>query len=459
MRHGAAMARARWLWLLLAVVGAAVQAAPAAAGTRTMTLRAGPFTLGGFETRTPKTWVRTPGVDGFLTHMDARLVRADGRRVPISRVMLHHIVFLNSSSSAARNRTSCGGRAGQPFWGTGEERQKLLLPPGYGYRLRARDRWLMQTMLMSHSLRGQRVYVEYRVRVVTGRRMTPVRPLWLRANGCTRHPSYDVFGDGGPGSVHRRAHTWRMPLSGRIVAAGAHLHGSSTGMTLTQPRCGGRTLVEHRSRYANATDPVYRLRPVLHEPGPIATGYFLSRSGIPVERGEPLRVTGLYGNDRPHPQVMAISHVYVAPGRAKNRRCAPLPADRRIHWTRTDGGLVPPAVTVPLNGLDPQGRVVEIDRPAGAEQVAGNRAIVRLRGSRFTPANLSVARGATVSWRWEDAARHNVLLASGPRNVSSSTRGRGAAYVRTFDTPGTYKLFCYLHPVTMQQVVTVRPGT
>jgi hypothetical protein len=102
-----------------------------------MTFREGPFTLGGFETKTPKTWVRAPQVDGYLTHMDARLVRANGRRVPISRVMLHHIVFLNSSSAAARNRTSCGGRSGQPFWGTGEERQKLILPPGYGYRLRA----------------------------------------------------------------------------------------------------------------------------------------------------------------------------------------------------------------------------------------------------------------------------------------------------------------------------------
>ncbi len=444
------------LVLLLAALGAA---APAAAATRTMTFREGPFTLGGFETKTPKTWVRAPQVNGYLTHMDARLVHANGRRVPISRVMLHHIVFLNSSSAAARNRTSCGGRSGQPFWGTGEERQKLILPPGYGYRLRAGDRWFMQTMLVSHSLRGQRVYVEYRARVVTERRMTPVRPLWLRANGCTRHPSYDVFGDGGRGSVHRRAHTWRMPLSGRIVAAGAHLHGSSTGMTISQPRCQDRTIISHEARYAGPSDQVYRLRPVLHEPGPIATGYFLSRTGIPVRRGEPLRVTGLYDNSRPHPQVMAISHVYVAPGRPRSARpCAPLPADARTHWTRRDGGPVPPAVTVPLNGLDAQGRVVEIDRPEGATVVAGARATVALRGSRFAPPNLSVARGARVTWRWEDSVRHNVLLASGPRNVASSTRGRGATYARTFTTPGTYKLFCYLHPVTMQQVVEVRDG-
>jgi plastocyanin len=156
---------------------------------------------------------------------------------------------------------------------------------------------------------------------------------------------------------------------------------------------------------------------------------------------------------------MAISHVYIAPGRPRSARpCAPLPADARTHWSRRDGGPVPPAVTVPLNGLDAQGRVVEIDRPEGATVVAGAQATVGLRGSRFAPPNLSVARGARVTWRWEDAVRHNVLLASGPRNVASATRGRGATYARTFDTPGTYKLFCYLHPVTMQQVVEVRQG-
>ena len=453
------MTRRTTLGLLCLLLGVLCAAAPAGAATRTMTYREGPFTLGGFETKTPKTWVRAPQVNGYLTHMDARLVRADGRRVPISRVMLHHIVFLNSSPVAARNRTSCGGRKGQPFWGTGEERQKLILPPGYGYRLRKGDAWWMQTMLMSHSLQGQRVYVEYRMRVVTGRRMTPVRPLWLRANGCSRHPSYDVFGGGAPGSIHERSHTWRMPLTGRIVAAGAHLHGSSTGMTITQPRCEDRTLVDHRSRYAAPSDPVYTLRPVLHEPGPIATGYLLSRTGIPVRAGEPLRVSGFYDNARPHPQVMAISHVYVAPGLPRGvPRCAPLPSDARTHWTRRDGDFTPPAVTVPLNGLDARGRVVEIDRPEGPEVVAGSEATVALRGSRFAPPNLSVARGATVTWRWEDAARHNVLLAGGPRNVASSTRGRGATYRRTFDTPGTYKLFCYLHPVTMQQVVEVRAG-
>src|SRR3712207_6254810 len=99
-------------------------AAPAQAAERTMSFRSGPFDLGGFETKTPKVWVRTPNVDGYLTFMDAVLEDARGRRISIRRVMLHHIVFLNKATTLARSRSSCGGRVMQPFWGTGEERQR-----------------------------------------------------------------------------------------------------------------------------------------------------------------------------------------------------------------------------------------------------------------------------------------------------------------------------------------------
>jgi hypothetical protein len=51
-------------------------------------------------------------------------------------------------------------------------------------------------------------------------------------------------------------------------------------------------------------------------------------------------------------------------------------------------------VTVPLNGLDAQGRVVEIDRPEGATVVAGAQATVGLRGSRFAPARTCPWRAA-----------------------------------------------------------------
>ena len=312
-------------------------------------------------------------------------------------------------------------------------------------------------MFMSHHLEQTRVWLEYRVTMETSKRLTPVRPLWLRANGCDPTSSYTVPGGGAPGSDDVRSADWTMPISGRIVAAGAHLHGSSKRLTITQPRCGGRTLIDHRPRWGNPDDPVYKVRPLLHEPGPIAAGYFLSRRGIPIRRGEPLTVTGVYDAAVAHPAVMAITHVYVARDERASTTCDPLPADRRIHWSRALGRNSVAPMQLPLTGLDDEGRPRQIAQAAGPSLAAGATATVDLTRSLFSPPNLSIALGGEVTWRTLDSERHVVFLANGPRAVDSPLMRRGATYSQRFDVPGTYNLFCYLHPVTMHQTLVVRP--
>jgi len=391
--------------------------------------------------------------------MNTRLVDAEGARIALGQVMLHHVVFINDGRPGGPRKTSsCPGRGGEPFYGTGEERQRLLLPPGYGYRVEAGDRWRVVSMLMSHRLRTTRVWLEYRVTMETSKRLEPVRPLWLRAGGCNPLSSYDVPGGGARGSVDERSTDWVMPMNGRIVAAGAHLHGSAKGMTVSQPRCGDRTLVDHRPRYGLPDDPVYTVRPLLHEPGPIATSYLLSRQGIPVRQGEPLRVTGRYDAEIPHPAVMAITHVYVARDDGASAACDPLPGDLRTHWTRRTGRASVAPRQIPLTGLDERGRPRLIQRAAGASLIAGATATVDLARSLFAPPNLSIALGGTVTWRSLDRVRHAVLLANGPRSVNSPLMGTGGTFAQRFDVPGRYNLFCYLHPVTMHQTLDVRPG-
>lgn len=449
------------LWGICMTVLALGAIAPgvAQAGTQTVTLKSRAFTLSGFKTIFPKVAVQAPRRSGYVTAMDAWLVDGRGRRVSIRTVMLHHIVFINNGKPGGPpKKTSCKGRGGEPFWGTGEEKQPLKLPGGYGYAISGGERWSMQAMLMSHDLRAHTVRVVYKLRIVTASKLKRVKPLWLRANGCSKHPSYDVNGDMPPGGVHKRSHLWRMPLSGRIVAASAHLHGSSLGLTISQPRCEERTLADLKALYGYPGDIVYRARPVLHEPGPIATGHLQSETGIPVRKGEMLRVTGNYDGTRPHPRVMAISHVYVAVDRKAPRSCAPLPRDARIFWTREDGRMASPAMDLPLNGLGSTGKVVEIQRPPGPLSIIdGPVAQVALRNERFVPANLSVKAGTVVRWRFDDRDRHNVTYAGGPRLVASPNAGRGYEYKRRLEIPGTYRLFCYLHPITMTQVITVRP--
>jgi plastocyanin len=444
--------------MVMCAVALLLALAPAAsAATKTYTFRTKTFEVGGFETIYPKLFVNTPKRSGYVTYMYARLMYGPGRPVPLAHVMLHHIVFINAGyEGGPAKTTSCRGRRGEPFWGTGEEHQRLLLPPGYGYKVDARDRWRMQTMLMSHGLRARRVYVQYTVRLVIGNHLQRVKPLWLRAEGCLKFPSYEVDGGGDPGSTDVRRHRWTMPFDGRIVASGAHLHGSSKGVTISEPGCGDRTIIRHDPRYGMPDDPVYTIRPILHEPGPIATGYFLSRRGIPVRRGQKLDVTGLYDGEHPHPGVMAIAHVYIAPDASVTDPCAALPSDARIRWTRSDGRPSAPYEPIPFNAVGRDGSVHEIQRPFGRTEVAAGDAKVKVGDSFFDAANLSVPVGATVTWNWTGRLRHNVYLASGPRDVNSTSEGHGFVYRKRFTVPGTYRLFCFLHPVTMHQVVEVR---
>ena len=127
----------RKLPVLLALLTLLAVAGPAHAATRHLTLRTGPFNVNGFQTVWPTATVRTAGIDGYITRMDAELVDARGHRVLINKVMLHHVVFIDN----ARNYNSGPGRRGTPFFGTGEENERLVLPDGYGYRTHRGDRW------------------------------------------------------------------------------------------------------------------------------------------------------------------------------------------------------------------------------------------------------------------------------------------------------------------------------
>jgi plastocyanin len=439
--------------VLLSLVALLAGAAPASAATHHLTLRTGPFHVDGFQTVWPTAAVKNTGLNGYITHMDAELVDKRGRHVRINKVMLHHVVFIDDS----RHYNACAGRKGTPFYGTGEENERLVLPAGYGYRTHRGDHWRLVAMYMSHQLYAKTVYLRYHVTVVTGRKMTDVLPLWLRADGCKVEPAYDVNGDGDP-SVHNLQTTaWRVPVNGRIVAAGGHLHGGAYDLRITQPRCGDRVLMHNAPRYGEPSDLVYHVFPVLHEPGPISTGWQLSEKGIPVRRGELLNVTGDYDQTEPHGRVMAITHVYIARDDHAPAGCAPLPKDIHTYWSRPRGRSLPPRVTIPLSRLNDAGRVVSIDRPPGDEVVSDSAdTVVGSAIGAFSPSNLSIPLGASVTWTFDDRFAHNVSLASGPRGIYSPNYHAGATYTHQFTVPGTYKLFCYLHPLTMNQVITVR---
>jgi len=433
-----------------AALACALWPSAAQADRRVVTLRYGPVAMGGFNVEFPKVNVRSPRLDGYIVGMSARLVDRRHRVVTIRDVMLHHVVFFRRGQ---RSDSPCGRRQQETFYGTGEENQRLVLPAGYGYRIGRDDRWGMHAMLMSHSSRAMRVYIEYRVVIVTGRRLQGVRPFWVRASRCGL--TYPIWGGGGAGATDIQTHAWRIPMDGRIVAVGGHLHGGSKDMWLSQPRCSDRRLLDTAPRYGMPDDLYYRARPVLHEPGPVETRYFLSRTGIAVRRGESLDLSAAYDAVDPHPRVMAIMHVYIAPGKVPAHGCTPLPRDRREIVRRRRVRTDPPRVRIPLNGLDARGHSYAITTPPWPVRPVRSGTTIHLRDFRFDQPHVQISAGDSLVWSFDDAARHNLTYANGPRLLVSHTLSHGADYATRLDVPGHYEFFCYLHPMTMHEVVEV----
>jgi plastocyanin len=51
---------------------------------------------------------------------------------------------------------------------------------------------------------------------------------------------------------------------------------------------------------------------------------------------------------------------------------------------------------------------------------------------------------------------HNLTLANGPLGIGSPNLNGVRTYTQRFTRPGTYRLFCALHPVQMSQRVVVK---
>ena len=98
----------------------------------------------------------------------------------------------------------------------------------------------------------------------------------------------------------------------------------------------------------------------------------------------------------------------------------------------------------------------QISAPPGKPVRAGGDTTVDVVGFRFEQPRLTVPAGSTVRWRFDDAVLHNVTVANGPSGFGSYNLGAGRTFSQTLTRRGTYRLFCSLHPVEMQQVVTVR---
>lgn len=452
------------------VLGVLALAGPAAAAPETTTYRYGPVEIGPYEVLQQDLayGLPKPAVDGYITHMAVDVVDADGTPVPINRLMLHHIVFVNLGPTIGSKRDSTCGTftafdsstaipaLGERFYAAGEERAQLRLPDGYGYPTQTEDQWALTAMLMNHRDRTDSAYIQYTVTTDTAPH-TPVTPYWLDVVNCLADPVYDVPGGRPGGATHRRSFSWKPPVDGRIVAGLGHVHGGARDLSLR--RAGGCEIYASKPTWGLPGHPFYNVKPVLHEPGPIDMSGFTSELGFPVRRGEALRLDSDYDGARLHARVMGIMVVFLAAGPGGHTdRCAP-PPDLREWRTDEPGRTVAPRFRVPLTGLTRRGRARRIAAPPGKRVRVRAGARLKVGDRYFAQPNVSVARGSWLNWRFASNELHNVTVANGPRGFSSVNLDAGRIFRHRLRQPGTYRIFCALHPVEMTQTVRVRKSS
>ena len=462
-------------------------------------------TIGGYEVRQWVIGVPTPNADGYITHMETDVIDdVTGDQVPISRLMLHHIVFINASKQdstcAGKGFVGFGGEkdfgntfAPQRFYAAGEERAKMSMPPGYGYQTNHSDPWAVVAMVMNHRAVADHAYIHYEVTINdgSGGALQPVKPYWFDVRDCHADPIYNVpsvakkakkgkkgkKSSASAASKHKKGHGKKgkkrkkkvaaapttdetedvtFHESGYLIAGAGHVHGGAIKETLTEPNCGNRQVAESDPTWGLADHPFYNVRPILHEPGPINMSAFRDTTGLPVNAGETLRLNSIYDDSQPHVRVMGIMIAYFAANPSVTQNCGPIP-NWEVLRTNQAGRSGPIPFTIPLTGLDANGQATPINAPPGQLQNAGRNTVIPVGDRFFGAPNLRVKQGSYLTWQFASQELHNVTLANGPLGIGSDNLDGNRTFTEKLNRPGTYRFFCALHPVQMQERVVVTP--
>lgn len=101
----------------------------------------------------------------------------------------------------------------------------------------------------------------------------------------------------------------------------------------------------------------------------------------------------------------------------------------------------------------------ETPAPSGNEQGNTNPTPstaqkVTIADMAFSPANITVKKGTTVTWTNQDSVAHTVAENDGQDGPKSSNLANGQSYSFTYNTVGTFKYHCTIHP-NMTGTVTV----
>ncbi len=95
--------------------------------------------------------------------------------------------------------------------------------------------------------------------------------------------------------------------------------------------------------------------------------------------------------------------------------------------------------------------VMHFDLASDQSSPATDANTIVLKSFHFAPASLTVTAGTTVSWQNLDGEPHTVVSSDGL--FRSGGLDQNDVFTFKFDTPGTYKFLCSIHPHMMGTIV------
>ncbi|HEX8054462.1 MAG TPA: hypothetical protein VF517_15855 [Thermoleophilaceae bacterium] len=444
--------------ILLALTGLAPSAASAAEEELTLyspPVRTLPYVHDTHQLQLPADGIHAPKKPGYVVGVKEQVLvdskDPDAKPLGNAQMMIHHLVYF-APGRAEDSEGSCWRGAGF-ITARGEEHPEGnfdFMPADsrdrYGIVNKRPDGsapdWHLVAMIMNHVKKPKTVYVRTKIRYTEEER----QPMYPTIVGCpvASGMAYDVPGGGQKGSQFVDQSTWTVPYSARILLGTSHQHGGGIHQTLTSDTCNRR--IFKANVYHGTPDHIYNtIRPILHEPGPVATGTFSSKAGIPVRRGEVLRRRAVHDNSNLHVASMGFWVLMLAKDEGVGD-CDPMPTDVRElrRPKRFD--------KTPNFGL----KVPQLDKPKGVfEPFTGGP--VAVADDYFRPGLLDAKVGEQLTWEFKGSKPHTVTVANGPRGFSSVYSGvRVGRFSFTPTVPGTYRLTCLVHPTTMGQTLRVR---
>jgi hypothetical protein len=270
--------------------------------------------------------VPMPCTDCYLTGTSIDLVYPDGTSANLDTgVMLHHVVVFNSG----RPDATCApdtpvGFMGERFFAAGNERTSGTLPAGFGYHL-GHDPVRGVLEIMNHSPEAKTVYLKTTVSHVPDSEpgMKAVTPVWMDENNCGTS-QYSA-----PAGQSNQVARWTSNLTGRIIAAGGHVHDGGLRTVLANETTGEHLCASHAG---------YGTKPAYAGSVESMTTCIWDRLGT-VRKGEVLAIDTHYNLAEARSDVMGImlAYVYETDDLAGGTPAPPEPS-------------APPAATVPPGG-------------------------------------------------------------------------------------------------------------